>query len=115
MRNESSPTKDRMALTRCGRPARGSCPPPTPSSRDSRSLVLGVTVGRRSRIPRLAHDLAYGCRHASVPIAVNIMIRNHNQRATFGDSRLPVLVEKQLACRDYFTTAWFLEASRSGL
>ena len=70
-------------------------------------LVLAVTSpGRRSRIPRLAHEFALACRHASTEETVNRMLRDHNRRAARGEARLPELGPKGSALRAHLGRRW---------
>jgi hypothetical protein len=78
-------------------------------------LILAVTLpDRRERIPRLAHEFALACRHASTVEAVNRMLRDHNRRAVRGESRLPTLGEKGWAFREHAVRQW-LAAFDAGL
>ena len=70
-------------------------------------LILEVTLpDRRTRIPRLAHEFALACRHASTSEAVNQMLRDHNRRAARGESRLPELGVKGSALREHLGRRW---------
>jgi hypothetical protein len=78
-------------------------------------LILAVTLpDRRARIPRLAHEFALACRHASTAEAVNRMLRDHNRRAVRSESRLPKLGEKGWAFREHAVRQW-LAAFDAGL
>ena len=70
-------------------------------------LILAVTLpDRRARVPRLAHEFALACRHASAAEAVNRMLRDHNRRAARGESRLPELGVKGSALRKHLGRRW---------